>query len=84
MCANVFAKPLAVATKGKAVITLHSDPCAVKNIANLPFRATWIDGEKQYEGCWAATDYDVVVSYWSDNTIALIPFADLRKAGEAI
>lgn len=61
-------------------ITLHDDPCRLEAVTNLPYRATWEEGGAKHEGCWAPHPHaKAVASYWSDRTVATIPFSLLRK-----
>lgn len=76
-----WAKPLAIAQGDGVTVTLTDEPCAVKEIANLPYRATWTEKGKTFEGCWAV-DESLVVSYWSDATVVVLPAQMFKKAVE--
>lgn len=73
-----FAKPIAAADVGGVIVTLTDEPCAVKEVSNLPHRATWAQGSKVFEGCWGVK-HGAVVSYWrEDRTVAVLPAQAFR------
>src|SRR5688572_21050302 len=37
-----------------ARVVLHDDKCAVAAVANLPYKATWEEKGKVFQGCWGA------------------------------
>lgn len=76
-----WAKPVAIAENEGVTVTLTDEPCAVKAVTNLPFRATWTEKDKTYEGCWGLSP-PIVVSYWSDATVAIMSAAMFKKAVE--
>lgn len=77
---NVNAAPLVSASAEGAIITLTDEPCALKAISNLPFRATWVEKDKSYEGCYGVrADVGLVVAYFNDATVALIPMQVFKK-----
>lgn len=61
------------------VITLHSEKCDLKEIVNLPKRATWQEKAKSYEGCWGLNPLGVVMFYFTDKTIAVVPAEAFQK-----
>lgn len=73
----LYAEPLfeARTNRGTALITIHSEPCALKEVVvNLPQRATWVEGGQVYEGCAGVRpDYGLVIVYFADKTVGLIP-----------
>lgn len=64
--------PLFRAEDGGAIVTLHSEPCALKEVINLKHRATWIEKGKVSEGCWGARE-GIVLMYFDDKTVAIAP-----------
>jgi hypothetical protein len=77
---EVRAEPLFQASVGGVRVLLHNDKCAIEAVSNLPFRATWLEGEKVYEGCWGPRpDFKVVVLYFTDKTIGLAPMSTFSK-----
>jgi hypothetical protein len=44
------AKPTHIAQDGNITITITDDKCALSAVS-MPFRATWKEGSKHYEGC---------------------------------
>jgi len=63
-------------------ITFYDDPCQLKDkVSNLPYKATWQEGGKTFQGCAAPrADLELVVVYFDDLTVALVPFHLLKKA----
>lgn len=63
-----------------AVITLYDDPCELKEeITNLPYKATWTEGGKQFDGCWAPVQALGIVQMWfSDKTAFPVPLRLLK------
>lgn len=71
---RLHADPLFSTTSDGVNITLTDEPCAVAAITNLPYRATWTEKGKAFEGCWAPhRELQVVIAYFDDKTVALIP-----------
>jgi hypothetical protein len=64
-----------------AVITLYDDPCELKEqITNLPFKATWTEGEKRFEGCWAPVQQLGIAQMWfTDKTAFPVPLQALKR-----
>ena len=60
-------------------IVLTDEPCALPAVTNLPYRSTWKEKGKITAGCWALSQFDVVMSYWTDRTVAVIPAALFHK-----
>ena len=50
---TAHAQPLAVAGDASVKVTLTDEPCALREVVNLPQRATWTEGGRMIEGCWA-------------------------------
>ena len=74
------ADPMFRATQGGVTVTLYDDPCELVAVTNLPLKATWVENGKTYEGCYGARpDAGVVVFYFEDRTVGLIPFQALSK-----
>ena len=78
---KALSAPRFVATDGTTSITLHDEPCELKEVVtNLPYKATWVEGDKIIQGCWGAWVNDQrVLAYFGDKTVALIPFSVLSK-----
>ena len=81
----VFAEPRFAVTDGKIAVTLYDDPCELKDtVSNLPYKATWTEGDKTYNGCWGPWVNDQkIVAYFTDKTIAVIPFSAVTKVSGA-
>ena len=56
-----------------ASIVLYMEPCALPEITNLRRRAVWTEKGKGTEGCWAVTQWQTVLMYFSDRTVVAIP-----------
>jgi hypothetical protein len=68
--APVFAQYQA---EGEGVkVTVYKEPCALKEVTNLPQRATWTENGKIVEGC-AGIMRGIVLCYWLDRTVTAIP-----------
>lgn len=61
-------------------ITVYNEPCKLTDVTNLPYRATWEENGKVTEGCIAPRpDAGVVVGYFADKTVALMPLQMFKK-----
>ena len=61
-------------------ITLYSDPCEMREVTNLKWRAMWIEDGKKIEGCWAPWQpFGVIGAYFADKTVAVIPIEVFEK-----
>lgn len=70
---SAHAEPMFRAEGDNTVITLHSEACALEAVANLPRRATWLEGGKTIEGCWQNHPFGLVILYFADKTVVLVP-----------
>lgn len=74
------AEPVYQAVTGNVRRVLHDDACTLKEITNLPRRATWTEGGATFEGCWGARpEQGVVLAYFTDKTVAAIPISVFVK-----
>lgn len=70
MCATVaMAKPVAIATQNGESITLHDDPCPLKNWKLAVYR--YANG-KEVKGCWNPAG-DLVITFWEDGDVMPVP-----------
>ena len=77
---NVYSEPLfRVATPDGVVITLHKDKCELKDVVNLPHLATWDEKGKTFQGCWGFNPIGVVMLYFSDKTVGVVPSSAFTK-----
>lgn len=69
------ADPVYRAQVGEVTVTVYNDPCQVKEVTNLPFRATWLEKGVLHEGCFSyAQHVESLMMYFStDKTVAVIP-----------
>jgi len=73
--AGVSAEPFAVLQNNKAVVTLHKEACALRDVSNLKHRATWEEDGKRYEGCFGVFFNQAIGFYFDDKQVAVIPVA---------
>jgi hypothetical protein len=66
------ADAIATVSQGSTVVTFFDEPCALKPI-QLPYRTTWRDGDKVTEGCFGLHGSGVVVIYFEDGSVGLVP-----------
>ena len=77
---NVFADALYQADDQGIRITLYDEPCKLDAVKNLKFRAVWTEKGRDIEGCVGLRpDAGVVVAYFADKTVALIPMEIFRS-----
>jgi hypothetical protein len=76
---NVHGKPIAVAAEQGAVITLTDEPCKFTHVVQMPYRITWEEKGKKFEGCFSINQ-SIIVAYFEDKSIALIPTGVFRPA----
>jgi hypothetical protein len=67
--------------EGGARVVLHSSPCTLKAVSNLPRRVVWHENGKEVEGCWGARpEAGVVVMYFgADRTVGIAPMQAFKK-----
>lgn len=76
----VNAEPVYQLSQGGVVITLHSEGCALKEVSNLPHRATWTENGKVYEGCFGVQPaMQAVMMYFTDRSVAVAPASIFQK-----
>lgn len=76
LCFSTFtyAATIARAEVQGNIITLTDEPCAVSAVANLPFRATWWEAGKTFEGCYGYSSSDgLILAYFDDKTVVALP-----------
>jgi hypothetical protein len=69
----VYSKEVAVFRGEGVVIRLYDDPCRLDAVKNLPYRTTWAEGGKTYEGCYGVMGGILVVSYWESKEVSVVP-----------
>lgn len=81
---NAHAAPIYKAEDAEMRIVLTDEDCKLTNVVtNLPKRATWVDKNGKYEGCYAIHDIGIVVAYFSDKTVAILPAYIFQKVAGA-
>src|SRR5262245_51647010 len=79
--AAVLSAPQYSAEVEGVLVVLYDEPCEAKAVANLPFRATWTEKGKVFNGCWGPRPNEgVVIGYFvEDRTVALIPIRAFKR-----
>lgn len=54
-------------------IVLTDEECRLDAVKNLKHRATWTENGKVYEGCYGVHPAGVVLGYFADKTVVMIP-----------
>lgn len=82
---KAYAEPVLKATVEDVSVFLWTDECALKGqIKNLPYKATWQEKGKTFQGCWGARpDIGVVIFYFEDKTMGLAPIQAFEKVAGA-
>ena len=71
---KAHAIPVAEAAADGAKVTLTDEDCKLKDkVSNLPKRATWQERGKKFEGCYGVHPGGVVMAYFSDGAVVIIP-----------
>jgi hypothetical protein len=65
------AKPTHIAQEGNITITITDEKCALSAVS-MPFRATWKEGDKHYEGCVGQHPTGILIFYFTDGSIVLM------------
>lgn len=76
---KAHAEPLFQTSDDSVTITLHSEPCAIKAVTNLPRRATWQEKGKVIEGCWQIFGNVVGFYFLDDKTVGVAPAGVFKK-----
>jgi hypothetical protein len=79
--AAVLATPVYVAEADGARIVLTDEPCEVKAVSNLPYKAVWTEKGKDFTGCWAPRPNEgIVMGYFAeDRTVVVIPIQAFKR-----
>jgi hypothetical protein len=75
----VFSEPLFQTRSETVTLTLHSEPCQIKEVSNLPRRATWEEKGKVIEGCWQLFGHSVGLYFIDDRTVGVAPAEAFKK-----
>jgi hypothetical protein len=72
--------PMALYQSEGVTITIMDEPCQVKAVTNLPYRATWTEKGKTYEGCAGGHPAGIIMFYWeADKMVSLAPMQSFKK-----
>lgn len=81
VAAPVVAAPVGVApVEGGSAVIFHDDACKLK--VQLPYRVVWQERGKATEGCYGVHPFGIIVAYFEDGSIALIPPQLVKPADE--
>ena len=81
---GAYAGPIAEgAGDNGAKVTLYSEPCALKNVTNLANKATWQEKGKIFQGCFGLHPYGVVLAYFDDGTVVIMPVDIFKQVKDA-
>ena len=71
---TVRAEAVASAQAPGITVLFYNEPCALKQVTNLPLRATWRQNGKVVEGCFGAfLEAGAVGAFFNDGTVVVIP-----------
>jgi hypothetical protein len=71
---KAHAGPILKAEAEGIVVTIYEEACQLKEVTNLPKRATWTEKGKTFEGCIGAhPQFPVLMGYFSDKTVVVLP-----------
>lgn len=76
---SAFATPIGIATKDQVSVILTNEPCRLKEVKNLPYRAIWREPNGEVEGCFSVFPGPSVGVYFEDKTVAVIPAMEFKK-----
>jgi hypothetical protein len=81
VASSVYGEPTHRTSIQGVVITLHSEKCALSEVANLPRRATWVENGKTFEGCVGYADaFGMLMFFFKDDkSVAIIPVDAFSK-----
>ena len=68
---EAHAKPTHITQEGAVTIVIHDDRCDLPAVS-MPYRATWKEGEKHYEGCVIQHPTGLLILYFTDGSIVLL------------
>jgi hypothetical protein len=87
LCASsaFAAEPVYQVQGGDIKVLLYKEPCALKSsVSNLPYRATWEEKGKKFEGCFGVdAEMGLVITYFSDKSVVVLPLSALVKVRSA-
>lgn len=69
---DAVSEPTHKASGGGIEVVIYSEGCTLKEVTNLPKRATWTENGKTVEGCGGVVG-GLAVFYWLDRTVTVAP-----------
>jgi hypothetical protein len=71
---KAHAGPILRAQAEGITVTIYEEACQLKEVTNLPKRATWTEKGKTFEGCIGAhPQFPVLMAYFTDKTVVVLP-----------
>lgn len=71
---NAYAGPILKGEAEGITVTIYEEACQLKEVTNLPKRATWTEKGKTFEGCVGAhPQFPILMGYFSDKTMVVLP-----------
>lgn len=81
---NLFAEPILRGESNGVVITIYDEKCTHPEVTNLPYRATWAQDGKVFDGCVGAfTGFGVAAFWFDDKTVSVVPLQLFKKLTSA-
>ncbi len=75
----VLSEPLFQTQSETVKLTLHSEACTIKEVTNLPRRATWEEDGKVIEGCWQVFGNVIGFYFLDDKTVGVAPIGAFKR-----
>ena len=73
------AEPVAAVKRGGIKITLFDSDCTLPAVMSLPFHVEWVEKGKTFAGCWILHPTDVILMYFVDKTVVILPAQEFKK-----
>lgn len=71
---NAHAGPILRGEAEGITVTIYEEACQLKEVTNLPKRATWTEKGKTFEGCIGAhPQFPILMGFFSDKTVVVLP-----------
>jgi hypothetical protein len=71
--------PIAQLKAEGITLLITDEPCQLKAVGNLPYRATWTEKGKTFEGCAGGHPMGIVMFYWDDKSVSVAPVQAFTK-----
>lgn len=74
-----YAEPVYEAKGDGVRVVVYTEDCALKEVSNLPRRATWTENGKTHEGCAGLHPMGLAMFYFADKTVVAIPMSQFAR-----